>query len=121
MRTIFIYWLAPIIWAAVIFTFSSISDLQIEEIKGWDLVLRKLAHMFEFAVLIVLFLRLGLYKQEADWRIYLVSIIGALLFAITDEWHQTLVVGRFGSTTDVLIDASGGIIGAVFYYRFTKK
>ncbi|MBU0706790.1 VanZ family protein [Patescibacteria group bacterium] len=121
MRRIVLYWLPPLVWAAVIFGISSISNLQIEEIKSWDMVLRKIAHMLEYAVLVVLFIRLGVDKQKADWKIYLISLIGVLLYAITDEWHQTYVLRRFGSITDVLIDTSGGIMGAVFYYKFTKK
>ena len=37
-------WLPVLVWAAVIFTFSSIPDLG-TGLGGWDLVLRKLAHV----------------------------------------------------------------------------
>ena len=33
-----------------------------------------------------------------------------LLYAISDEWHQTFVEGRHGSALDVLVDASGVMI-----------
>ena len=43
-------WLPVVLWAALIFTFSSIPSLG-TGLGTWDLVLRKLAHAAEFAVL----------------------------------------------------------------------
>src|SRR5687767_882944 len=43
-------WLPVVVWAGVIFAFSSVPDLG-TGLGGWDLVLRKLAHAAEFAVL----------------------------------------------------------------------
>ena len=44
------WWALVVAWAALIFTLSSIPDLG-TGLGGWDLVLRKLAHGAEFAVL----------------------------------------------------------------------
>ena len=43
-------WLPVVAWAAVIFAFSSVPDLG-TGLGGWDLVLRKIAHAAEYAVL----------------------------------------------------------------------
>ena len=115
MKRFLIYWLPPIIWAAVIFTFSSIADLESGLTDALDMVLRKLAHMFEYAVLFILFVRLGESKKYEPWTVYLASLICVILYALTDEWHQSFVPGRIGSLTDVGIDATGAIIGAVFW------
>jgi len=49
-------WLPVVVWAAVIFAFSSVPSLS-THLGTWDLLLRKLAHMTEYAVLALLLLR----------------------------------------------------------------
>ena len=49
-------WAPVVLWAAVIFAISSVPDLG-TGLGTWDLVLRKLAHAGEFAVLGALLLR----------------------------------------------------------------
>ena len=49
-------WAPVVLWAAVIFAFSSVPDLG-TGLGTWDLVLRKIAHAGEFAVLGALLLR----------------------------------------------------------------
>ena len=95
-------WLAVLVWAAVIFAFSSIPSLN-SGLGTWDYVLRKLAHMTEYAILAVLLLRAtGSYA----WAFGL-----AVAYAATDEFHQLFVRGRHGSPLDVGIDAIGALAG----------
>lgn len=74
-------------------------------IKGWDTLLRKLGHMGVFGAL---FLAL-LYALPGRPR---EAAAIAVLYAISDEWHQTFTEGRHGSPVDVLIDSVG--IGAAW-------
>ena len=91
-----------------------------------EVVVRKSAHMAEYAVLGILFLA---WAKEAflAWtplQLWLLSWGLAVLYAATDEFHQTLVPGRSGEVRDVLFDAAGAAIGlAVFllFRRFVKK
>jgi VanZ family protein len=99
-------WLPVLAWAAVIFAFSSVPDLG-TGLGGWDLVLRKLAHAAEFAVLGVLLLR-------ATGRAGSAFAIG-VLYAISDEVHQSFVPGRLGSPIDVAIDAAGVAVGVLLW------
>jgi VanZ family protein len=95
-------WLPVLVWAAVIFAFSSVPSLN-SGLGGWDYVLRKGAHMTEFAILAVLLMR-----ATAS---YLWAFPLAVAYAATDEVHQTFVRGRHGSPLDVAIDAVGALIG----------
>jgi VanZ family protein len=99
-------WLPVLVWAAVIFTFSSIPDLG-TGLGGWDLVLRKLAHAAEYAIL-------GALLVRATGRGG-VAFALAVLYATSDEFHQTFVEGRVGAAHDVAIDAVGAAIGIVLY------
>jgi VanZ family protein len=99
-------WLPVLVWAAVIFAFSSVPDLG-TGLGGWDLVLRKLAHAAEYAVL-------GGLLMRATGRAGPAFAL-AVLYAGTDELHQTFVTGRVGALHDVAIDAVGAAIGIVLY------
>jgi VanZ family protein len=99
-------WLPVVLWAALIFALSSVPDLN-SGLGTWDLVLRKLAHAAEYALLAVFLLR----ALARPWLAFLV----ALAYAISDEIHQHFVRGRVGAPRDVAIDAAGALIGLVAY------
>ena len=99
-------WLPVVAWAAMIFTLSSVPDLG-TGLGGWDLVLRKLAHAAEFAVL-------GALLARATGRGGLALAIG-VLYAVSDEVHQAFVPGRLGSPLDVAIDAVGVAAGILLW------
>ena len=101
------WWALVVAWAALIFTLSSIPDLG-TGLGGWDLVLRKLAHGAEFAVLGFLLVR----ALGGEWAPFAVGVG----YAISDELHQHFVPGRLGSPVDVAIDAAGVAVG-VFLAR----
>ena len=95
-------WLPVVLWAGVIFAFSSIPSLD-TGFGTWDLVLRKLAHAAVYAILAVLLLR-------ALGRV-VPAFLGASAYAVTDELHQSFVAGRQGSIRDWAIDTAGAAIG----------
>lgn len=70
----------------------------------WDLILRKLAHMGVFGLLTLLWWRA--LAPHVDHPLPVAALI-TLVYAATDEFHQTFVEGRSGSPVDVGIDAIG--------------
>jgi VanZ family protein len=102
----FALWGPVVVWAAVIFAFSSIPSLA-SGLGGWDEILRKGAHVTEYAVLgALLFRALG---RE-------VPALGlGLLYAATDEVHQHFVRGRHSSPFDVAFDACGLAVGVLLF------
>ena len=104
-------WAPVLVWAAVIFAFSSVPDLG-TGLGTWDLVLRKLAHAAEFAVLGALLLR-ALRDERA-------ALGAAIAYAASDELHQHFVSGRVGSPVDVLIDAAGVAVGIALARRYVS-
>lgn len=90
----------PIALMGLIFFLSAQPDLS-SGLGTWDLVLRKLAHMTEYALLFLLWRRA--LPHQPPW----IPAAIAIAYAITDELHQTTVAGRHGAATDVLIDATG--------------
>jgi len=104
-------WLPVVAWAGLIFTLSSIPDLG-TGLGDWDLLLRKLAHAAEFAVLGVLFLRA--VERPA------LAFLLASAYAVSDEIHQIFVPGRLGSPLDVLIDVAGVAVGIALALRVRR-
>ncbi len=88
-------------------------------------LVRKAAHISAYFVLGIL-----IYNLLKEYRLHIkhliiASIALAMLYACTDEIHQTFVPGRSGEVRDVLIDTAGAAVGiavyAVLYSRFYKK
>jgi VanZ family protein len=101
-----------IIWAAVIFALSSIPHLG-TGLGTWDTVLRKGAHVTEYAIL-------GLLLLRAVGRELPAFLIG-VAYAITDEVHQHFVQGRHASPVDVAIDSAGILLGIVLLARVESR
>ncbi len=95
-------WGPVVLWAAVIFAFSSVPNLA-TDLGVWDTILRKCAHASEYAVLAVLLFR-ALGRNRPAFLI-------GFAYAITDELHQAFVGGRHASPFDVSMDAAGLALG----------
>jgi VanZ family protein len=100
-------WLAVALWMGVIFVVSSIPSLASPLESFYDFIARKLAHMAEYGVLTVLLFRAVRIHTRRNARALLIAAVVAVLYALSDEWHQTFVPGREGSLRDVAVDALG--------------
>ena len=104
-------WLPAVLWAGLIFALSSVPDLG-TDLGFWDTVLRKLAHLGEYAVLGALVYRAAGSAPAA--------IVLSSAYAATDEIHQAFVAGRHGSPLDWLIDTAGVVLGVVVTARLSR-
>jgi VanZ family protein len=111
-------WLPPLALMGLIFYLSAQPDLS-SGLGNWDLVLRKCAHMTEYAVLTFLWWRALATTATSPRNALALAYAISVAYAMTDEFHQTFVTGRHGSPVDVLIDAVGAAIGAAFVLRRT--
>ena len=93
----------------------AISD---ESIANVQLVVRKIAHLAEYAILSILICR-ALAKCVAPGPLPLVvlgqAVLIAAAYAAFDEWHQSWTAERYGSVLDVGIDTIGAVLGAAFF------
>ena len=74
--------------------------------------IRKMAHMFEYAILALL--------AYISFSNYVISIIIVFANGAVDELHQLFIPGRAGRFTDVLIDTTGGLIMLTLIWLFNK-
>lgn len=108
-RKIVKFWLPVIVWAGIIFTFSSLPTVETSKFYLWDFLFKKSAHLVEYAILATLMhrglLNSGVEGKKAIW----LSVLIPFLYAISDEYHQSFVPGRGPAVRDVIIDTFGAI------------
>jgi len=100
-------WILVFIWAGVIFFFSHQPGLKSSLPNEYDFVLRKLAHISEYAILTFLLIRAFSQYQLSKKKILFFSIFLAILYAFSDEYHQSFIFERTGAFRDVIIDSIG--------------
>ncbi|UCZ52894.1 VanZ family protein [Bacillus shivajii] len=139
-----ISWVAVILWMALIFYLShqpagesselssGVTALILSIIEGivpaavnvdfdiFHFYIRKGAHFAAYFVL-GLFVVNALYASGVKGlRSVLVALLISVLYAASDEYHQTFIPGRSGEVSDVLIDAVGSATGIVCYLLAVK-
>ena len=88
---------------------------QVEDNK-LDFIIRKNAHGFMYMVLAFLVgsVFFSFNKRGKDAIVYILFI--CLLYAVTDEFHQSFIAGRTSLVSDVFVDFGGALIGLTFFY-----
>lgn len=132
-RRIYIRWALVFLWMAVIFYFSSqegtishqksfsiaiFTERIIEFIagrdiitsanrKGFEFLIRKIAHVTEYFILSMLFYKAFFESSKNSKKSFILTGIFSIFYAISDEIHQVFVSGRGPSPVDVTIDSAG--------------
>lgn len=97
-------------WAAVIFAGSSFPNPPGATGGEWQY---DLAHMVEYAVLGALaFTAMRSYRPDSRWLVLAaLAWVFALLYGMSDEFHQSFVPNRDANWMDVGFDALGAAFG----------
>lgn len=111
MRRFPVYWLPVLIWAGLIYLFSSQSALPQVPDRLLATLVGKGAHFMEFAVLAWLLLRALCPTRDRTAKSYLLALGIAFLYALSDEFHQSSTPGRTPSPVDVALDTLGAASG----------
>jgi len=143
MRRFLKYWLPVLAW--MIFIFIGSTDLLSAEhtsrfigpflrwfapdvsdatVGSVQLVVRKCAHLTEYAILAALLFRAFRQSQPRLGRSLAMSLFIAAVYAALDEFHQSFIASRTASLWDVLVDcigAAGGLaLNSLFRNRKSK-
>lgn len=105
-------WFLVFLWVGLIFILSHQPNLKSDLPSDWDFILRKIAHFTEYAVLVFLLINALKFYQIPKRKIIWLSIILSILYAFSDEYHQSFILGRQASLRDVGIDSLGVFLGA---------
>ena len=108
-----------LVWASIIFGLSAMPGSVHHYYNLVYLLERKTCHIIEYFILTSLlsfYFSLS-YNQK---KTLIFSIILALLYAMSDEWHQTFVFGRTGKVEDVFIDLIGILLATFLILRLKQ-
>ncbi len=87
-----------------------------------QLLVRKVAHLTEYAVLAILLRRaFQMSRDRGSWRRPAVALLVCGCYACLDEFHQSFVPSRTASAVDVLIDTCGAVAGLLAYELFLRS
>jgi VanZ family protein len=105
-------WFPALVIMLVIFAFSSQPSYSLPSFSGWDTLAKKGGHFTGYGLLALAYLHAFKYDQKRIRLAWLLSI----LYAVTDEFHQSFVPGRNASIYDVLIFDNLGAVFALWLY-----
>ena len=121
MRTrelpLIVRWIPSIVMMGAIFFFSSLPAGLVPSFGEWDLLIKKAGHASGYALLGLAYYFALPPRLSSGFR-WVLAMVLVILFALSDEFHQSFVLGRNSSVIDVGIDAMGAAIAlsiAMFY------
>jgi hypothetical protein len=113
--------LPVLLWCAVIFAFSSFSTGSVSSFYWPDFIVKKLAHVFEYALLTTFSYRAlwnsGIEKKKA----FIASAAFSVFYGTTDELHQAFVPGREPHIRDVVFDTIGTSLAIYYLWKLLPK
>jgi VanZ family protein len=81
-----------------------------------DFVIRKIAHVTEYAILSLLVSRSLAITKDTRAKPRVLATMIASIYALSDEFHQSFVPSRGATYTDVMWDTLGASIGSGILY-----
>lgn len=135
MRKLLFAWLPAVLWMTLLFGASTemgaprrtsrilvpvlrwlVPDISPAALNRAQFAMRKTGHAVGYAMLAALIWRARrLSRPEGETPCFrrdaIFAFTLAVLYAATDEWHQTFTASRQGSLADVALDASGAAAG----------
>jgi len=86
-----------------------------------DFVVKKTGHILLFGALAVLIYRALLGEGVDRKKAAIYSVIFAMFYGATDEFHQMFTQGRESTVRDVFIDGIGAGVAIYLIYKFLPK
>jgi VanZ family protein len=92
------------------------------DLNTLNYAVRKLAHFTEYAILTTLgYWACSKALNQMPLAAVRNALLVAILFAISDEFHQAFEPGRMSLITDVFIDSLGASVAAVLLLKFAAR
>jgi len=111
-------WLPALLMMLMIFLFSSQPSSVLPNFSWADEIVKKGGHVVGYATLALFYWYAFRMQEEKRWLVWFLAV----LYAFTDELHQSFVPGRHASIWDVLIfDNFGAMISLWIFSKRIKK
>ncbi|MFN2147300.1 MAG: VanZ family protein [Anaerolineales bacterium] len=113
-------WLPALILMAAIFFFSSLPASSLPYFGIWDVLVKKGGHMTGYAMLGTAYFFALPGSLRTGYR-FVLALLMAFLFSLSDEFHQSFVQGRTSTLVDVGIDMVGTVIALAISSRYSSN
>jgi VanZ family protein len=117
-------WLPALALMIVIFSFSSMPAARLPFFGDLDFLVKKGGHAIGYALLGLAYFFALPPRLSTGFR-WSLALLMAVLFALSDEFHQSFVLGRTSTLRDVAIDTAGAAIaltiGAIYSSNSSSK
>lgn len=111
-------WVPALVVMGVIFWFSAQSGEELPVFSWADKIVKKSGHMIGYALLAFWYWYALGWQSNRRWLAWLLAV----LYAMTDEYHQSFVPFRSPSVWDVLVfDNFGALISLWLTNRYMQK
>ena len=102
----------------LIFWFSSQPSSNLPDFNWADRIVKKSGHMLGYGLLSWAYWYALEMKPNKRWPAWFLAIV----YAVTDEYHQSFVAGRYPSALDVFVfDNLGALISIWLIHRYEKN
>jgi VanZ family protein len=115
--TQFYNWIPALLVMSVIFWFSSQPSSDLPNFDWADKVIKKGGHVCGYALLAWTYWRSLHFRPNRRWLAWFLAI----LYAITDEYHQSFVAGRSPSLIDVFLFDNIGVLLSLWITNMVIK
>jgi VanZ family protein len=117
-NNLFYRWGPALVVMGIIFLISSFPSHSVPNYGVFDILVKKSGHFLGYAALGLAYCHALGVDHPTRGRI---AWVLAVLYAISDEYHQSFVPGRSAWIVDILIDALGSVFGILGWYFFNRK
>ncbi len=97
-------WLPAIGMMAIIFAASNTPGKALPDFGPVDVIVKKAGHVLGYSLLALAYWNGLRFRKDRAWLAFLLAIV----YAATDEVHQSFIPGRHPSWVDVLVFDGGG-------------
>jgi VanZ family protein len=114
---IFLRWLPASLIMVLIFFISAQPSSHLPNFNWADTLVKKGGHIVGYAVLAFTYWRALEFKGNKRW----VAGLLAILYALTDEFHQSFVAGRHSTIWDVMLFDNLGVLSSLWLVNLYRK
>ncbi len=113
-------WVPAFILMVIIFALSSLPSDSLPYFGFWDVLLKKGGHALGYGLLGLAYFSALPKRLSFSYR-WILALFMAVLFALSDEFHQSFVEGRSSSMGDVLIDGFGAAVALMIAAPYSSN
>jgi len=113
----FLRWIPALIMMMIIFISSATASANLPNYGLWDTLVKKGGHMLGYGLLSFCYWYAFNFDEKKRWP----TLFLTLLYAASDEIHQSFTPGRHPSPVDVLFFDGGGAVLSLYITTWVLK